>query len=199
MSIDANTVVNSIGNGMKIGASVLGAVNIIGLPVSYVANRFIYHSKGMRFLLCIVTAILSIPILLGMLAYQGITWGTGIKQVHYFNYLPFITKSGDVKRVDSGEIGWIESVLTPLWDTVYDILFGGVIDHLDLPEDELAFQQSCDTILLPMEQKGDPRVAIQEKAVELAQEAARAQTKEDALALEQDQQSLLVRGSTIVR
>lgn len=193
MSIDAKTVGVSIGKGMALGASVLFVVDIIGLPVSYVANRFIYHSKGMRFLLCIFTAILSILILPIMCLYQGLTGGTGIKKIHYFNYLPFMTNSGDVKQVNSGEIGWLESVLIPVWNIVYDVLFGGITDNLNLPEDVVAFQQSCNTILLPLEQKGDPRVVIQEKAVELAQEAAKAPTKEDALALEQDQESLLIR------
>lgn len=187
-NIDWNAVGVSIGAGLATGFSVLGAVNIIGLPVSYVANRYIYHNKGMRLLLCIVAAMLSIPLFIGMIVYQWIS-GDGLQKVHYFGYLPFL-----MKRVDTGEeskeMGWFEPLILPIWNWIRDTVFGGFVDHRDLPEDMAAYKHAADAILLPMELKGSAR-AISEAAVELALEAAKAPTRAQAEALEEQQLAVL--------
>ena len=90
--MDWNSVGVSIGNGLAVGFGALSTVNLIGLPISYVMNRYVYHSRGMRILLGIVAAMLSIPILLCMLVYQALTGGTGIQKVHYFGYIPILLK-----------------------------------------------------------------------------------------------------------
>ena len=192
--IDWNQVGAGIGTGLALGASTLGAVNLIGLPVSYVLNRFVYHGTGMRILLAIVTAILSIPILLGMLIYQGITWGSGMQKVYYFGYLPLIHKGPEKPTVtpDNSPMGWILPLVTPVWNFIRDTVLGGLLDHRDTPADVEAFGKAGAAMLLPVELRGNPKYAILEQAVMLAQEAAQAPTKEQALALEEQQQALLL-------
>lgn len=176
-----------IGNGIAASASVLGGITAFGIPVSYVANRYIYHSKGMRVLLTIVAAILSIPLLLCMLIYQTVTWGTGLAKVHYFGYMPFISQGATSE--DKGESGWFMPLLTPIWTFVRDTLFAGLIEHQDLPEDKDAYLHSMDSILLPLAQKGQ---GVNEQAVLEALEAAQQLTKADAQMLEEEQKTLLM-------
>lgn len=193
--MDVNDVLTrmgaGIGQGMAASASLLGAITVFGIPVSYVANRYIYHRKGMRALLTIVAAILSIPILLCMLIYQGITWGNGLSKVHYFGFMPFITR-GMERPTESmeDEMGWFMPLLTPIWNFVRDTLFAGFIEHRDTSEDESAYNNSMNSILLPLERKNDPRLAVSEGAVLKALEAAHQMTKEGALALEEDQMEM---------
>lgn len=189
--IDANQIFTSVGTGMALAASVLGAVNLIGIPVSYVLNRFVYHGTKMRILLALVTVILSIPLLIGMLIYQGITWGSGIQKVHYFGYLPLIYKGGDkpAERPDTGPMGWILPLVTPVWNFIRDTLLGGFVEHHDTPADVAAFNQAGAAILLPPELKGSA-LAISEEAVELALEAAKALTRDQAETLEQQQMAV---------
>jgi hypothetical protein len=174
-----------IGTGFAASASILGAVTAFGIPVSYVANRYIYHSKGMRFLLTIVAAILSIPLLIGMGIYQLVTWGKGLAKVHYFGYMPFISQRPTESTKEEG--GWFIPLLTPIWNFVRDTLFAGFIEHQDLPDDKRAYLQSMDSILLPLEKKGDPLLSVNESVVLKALEAAQQLTREDALALEEEQ------------
>jgi hypothetical protein len=188
MSVDAKQVGIRIGIGMATAASVLGAVSVIGLPVSYVANRFIYHSKGMRALLVIVTAILSIFILPVMLIYQTVTWG-GLAKAHYFGYLPFIMKeSADAKAKpteDTGEVGWFMPAVIAIWTTVRDFLFGGLIDHRELSADQAAFSNSVETMLVDKKFQGDPKYVVIDVATKLAQAAAtEVTTPEQASVLE---------------
>ena len=178
-----NTIGPSIGAGLFTGFAVLGAVNIIGLPVSYVANRYIYHNKWMRFLLCIVTAMLSIPLFIGMIVYQKITGG--IRKAHYFGYMPFFMKQVD-SAVESKEMGWFEPLLIPVWNWIRDMLFGGLVEHHDLEEDNIAYEHAADSILLPLELKKSAQ-AISEAAVRLALEAAEAPTQAQAEMLEEQQ------------
>lgn len=183
-----SSIATGIGNGMATSASVLGAVTAIGIPVSYMANRYIYHSKGMRVLLTIVAAILSIPLLIGMIIYQTVTWG-GLAKAHYFGYMPFISQG----PMEGGkeESGWFIPLLTPIWNFVSNTLFAGFIEHQDLPEDKVAYLHSMDSILLPLVQKNDPRLAVNEAIVLKALEAAQQLTREGALALEEDQQEMM--------
>lgn len=192
--IDWNQVGISIGTGMAIAAGVLGVVNLIGLPVSYVLNRFVYHGTGMRILLAIVATILSIFILPCMLIYQGITLGTGMQKVHYFGFLPLIYRGPEKPNVtpDNSPMGWILPLVTPVWNFIRDTLLGGLLDHRDTPADVEAYDHAGEAILLPVELRGNPKFAILEQAVMLAQEAAQAPTKEQALALEEQQQALLL-------
>ena len=191
--IDWNQVGISIGTGMALAAGVLGVVNLIGLPVSYVLNRFVYHGTGMRILLAIVTAILSIFILPCMLIYQLISWG-GMQKAYYFGFLPLIYRGPEKPNVkpDNSPMGWILPLVTPVWNFIRDTLLGGLLDHRDTPADVEAFNQAGAAILLPVELRGNPKYAILEEAVMLAQEAAQAPTKEQALALEEQQQALLL-------
>lgn len=184
-NIDWSSVGVSIGAGIATGVGLLSAVNIIGLPVSYVANRYIYHNKGMRFLLCVVAAILSIPLFVGMVVYQWMT-GEGIRKVHYFGYLPFLTKGEKTITKEPVEMGWFEPALLAIWNWFCDTLFGGFVEHHDTPEDVAAYKHAADSILLPVEQKGSAQ-AISEVAVGLALEAAEAQTRDQALQLEAQQ------------
>ena len=186
-NIDWNTIGVSIGAGIATGFGILGAVNIIGLPVSYVANRYIYHNTGMRILLCIVTAILSIPLFIGMIVYQWLS-RDGLRKTHYFGYLPFLMKRTNI--AESKEMGWFEPLIMPILNWIRDTLFGGFIDNRDLPEDIAAYEHAADAILLPMELKGSAQ-AISEAAVELALEAARAPTRDQAEALEEQQLAVL--------
>jgi hypothetical protein len=183
-NIDWDSIGVSVGAGLATGFGVLGAVNIIGLPVSYMANRYIYHNKGMRFLLCIVAAILSIPLFIGMSLYQLMTGG-GISKVHYFGYFPFLVKRED-KIIESKEMGWIEPLVIPVWNWIRDVVFGGFIDNRDLPADQAAYEHAADSILLPLELKGSDQ-AISEAAVGLALEAAEAPNQNLAEMLEKQQ------------
>jgi hypothetical protein len=190
-AIDWNQVAIGLGNGLATSLSVLGAVNLIGIPVSYVANRFIYHSKGMRVLLSIVSFILSIPLLFGMIIYSLF----GLQKAHYFGYLPFIVKSktAEEEKAEAANMSWIESLISPIWAFIRDVLFAGFVDHRDTPEDRIAFEQAGGAILVPIEQKGDPTKVILEKVMVLAQQAAQAVTKEKSLRLEGEAQGLLSR------
>lgn len=196
--MDWNTVGVSIGNGLSIGAGVLGAVNLIGLPVSYIANRFVYHSTPMRIILTLVAIPLSIFLLIGMLIYQAVTLGTGIAKVHYFGYLPFVPKRAENAPVTGNEtgpteMGWIEPLLAPVWRWIRDVLFGGFVLHLDEQADRAAIERMIEVgaKLVPLTKKGTPGLVILEEAVALAQQAARAPTREDALELEARQRALL--------
>lgn len=165
-----------IGKGAAIGFTALAIFTFVGLPVSYVANRFIYHSKGMRGLLCLVTAVLSIPIFLCMAIYQTITAGNGLAKIHYFGYLPFIYKGApdSVTKSDDYGVDWIMSFF---WRAVYwirDTLLSGFVDHRETDQDQAAFKEACRFGLVPESDKGDPAIVILEKAVELAQQAAKA-------------------------
>jgi hypothetical protein len=195
MSTDDNSNAKKVGlavaNGAIAAASVLGAINIIGLPVSYIANRFIYHTKGMRILLCIVTAILSIPILIGMIIYQIVTLG-GMQKVHYFNYMPLKADYlPPPPPKDQGMMSWFGSIPTDIWNTVTGVLSGGFYENRTEAVDKEAYENSMSSILLPIEQKGDPQLAILEAVVQLSQDAAMAGSSEDALQLETLQRNLL--------
>lgn len=191
--MDLNDVLTSagtgIGQGMAASFSLLAGVTVFGIPVSYMTNRFIYHSKGLRFLLTIVGAILSIPLLLGMIIYQLVTWGNGIAKVHYFGYIPLLTKGSEQPaKSGPGEMGWFLPLLTPIWEFVCDTLLAGFIDHRDTIEDQSAYASSMDTILLPLAQKGQ---GVNEQVVLKALEAAQQATTSDALILEHEQMELL--------
>ena len=182
-----------LGNGLATSFSVLGAVNFIGMPVSYMANRFIYHSKGMRILLSLVAAVLSVPLVLGMIIYQLFTWGNGLQKAHYFGYMPFIIKSKTAaeEKAELENMSWIESLVAPIWAFIRDVLFGGFVDHREEADDKIAFEKAAEAILVPIEDKDDPTKVILEKVMALAQKAAQAATKDKSLEFEQEALILL--------
>jgi len=165
------------GKGAAIGFTALAVFTIIGLPVSYVANRYIYHSSGMRGLLCLVAAVLSIPILLCMMIYQYARLATGTAtKVHYFEYLPFIYKGdGESATGATGDeygIDWIASLFWRTWYWIRNTLLEGFINYRDTPADQAAFRQACTVGLVPEALKNNPKYVILEQAVEFAQLAA---------------------------
>lgn len=83
--MDAQALGTAVGFGLVTGITVMTGITLMFLPASWVMNKFIYHSNGMRVILGLIAAagsIISLAIIL-----FGRVFGN-FKKIHYFSLLP---------------------------------------------------------------------------------------------------------------
>lgn len=96
--MDGTTLGAAFGIGIATGISTLFGITLLFLPASWVMNRFIYHSTGMRIVLGFIAAIGSVFSLAIIL---GGTLSGAFKKIHYFSLLPTFAK-GPPRAAPSG-------------------------------------------------------------------------------------------------
>jgi hypothetical protein len=90
--MDTTSLLKSVGTGLGIGLSAAIGLTIVLLPVSWVMNRFIYHTGVMRLLLGFVTLCVSPIVFIGMvvLKFAGLIMNKEfLTKVPYGGLLPF--------------------------------------------------------------------------------------------------------------
>jgi hypothetical protein len=88
--MDGNTLGTALGVGLATGISTLFGITLLFLPASWVMNRFIYHSTGMRIVLGFIAAIGSI---FSFAIILGGTLSGAFQKIHYFSLLPISIKN----------------------------------------------------------------------------------------------------------